>query len=625
MAAIRPLLAVPLLCAVTLPAAAVQGPRDDVPVWTFALPAGVVAREVLALNLNGDIYPDLVVSVPTEAQPGRTWIFLGGPTLPSAPSAEIGVDAVGITGGASDAFGAWGDIDGDGFDDQLTWVGDPISRHRTLQYRRGSADGLTVQPTTVTIDDYRVNAVFGHMVPVGPILDQNGDGMGDVTFRAAEADGVGTRAHFEVHLGTVNGVDRRPAWTHIATDTTAVAGAPRIIGDSDPDGIREIAYTSSYPREDGTWRSSLVVIKGDVDGPRDAFWAAMTVDFPVSGPDQVRIVGTGDVDRDGRDEIAVLIHPDLPGEPDRLLLYFGDDNYAVRLAGPTTVWTSAGTSAPPSFLGLADFDGDLELEYAVGMPGAGMGGTAYGGVSVAINDFGTFRQNKVLDFLGLGDDRGAGVAGAFADFDADNRSDLLISVAGDDTHPGSLQLLRGFLDTDLDGYDDEVDDCAPRDAEIHPGAVEVWYDGIDQDCDGNDDDQDVDGFDKDHDCDDTDPDRNPGVAEIWYDGVDQDCDGNDDDQDEDGVASIDHGGLDCDDTDATINPRANDIPENGIDENCDGADATLADGGDIEVVPGTGCGGCSAGGASPASLPGLLALALGLVALRRRDDADDAG
>jgi hypothetical protein len=91
------------------------------------------------------------------------------------------------------------------------------------------------------------------------------------------------------------------------------------------------------------------------------------------------------------------------------------------------------------------------------------------------------------------------------------------------------------------------------------------------------------------DCDDADPWAHPGAPDEPYDGVDADCDGVDPtDVDGDGADAVEAGGADCDDADPGIHPGAADAACDGIDSDCDGADPTDGDG---DGHDGAACGG----------------------------------
>jgi hypothetical protein len=142
----------------------------------------------------------------------------------------------------------------------------------------------------------------------------------------------------------------------------------------------------------------------------------------------------------------------------------------------------------------------------------------------------------------------------------------------------------GLDDADGDGFTEADGDCDDTEPDAYPGAEEVWYDGIDGDCDGGDDyDADGDGHSTTSgvafDCDDLDDSTYPGAEDDWYDGVDADCAGDDDfDSDGDGHRSALFGGDDCDDEAGEVHPDAEEVFYDDVDDDCDPTTDHDADG-----------------------------------------------
>ena len=149
----------------------------------------------------------------------------------------------------------------------------------------------------------------------------------------------------------------------------------------------------------------------------------------------------------------------------------------------------------------------------------------------------------------------------------------------------------GLDDADGDGFTEADGDCDDAESGAYPGADEVWYDGIDGDCDGADDfDADGDGHSSamggGFDCDDLLAAVYPGAEDDWYDGVDSDCAGDDDfDSDGDGHSSSLYGGSDCDDSTSAVSPDAAEVFYDDVDDDCDPTTDYDADG-DGYAAPG---------------------------------------
>jgi len=142
----------------------------------------------------------------------------------------------------------------------------------------------------------------------------------------------------------------------------------------------------------------------------------------------------------------------------------------------------------------------------------------------------------------------------------------------------------GLDDADGDGFTERDGDCDDADPEAYPGGTETWYDGVDGDCDGADDfDADGDGYAAvsggGFDCDDFVDTTHPGAEDAWYDGVDADCRGDDDfDADGDGHSSASYGGTDCDDGSSAVHPDAPEVFYDEVDDDCDPTTDFDADG-----------------------------------------------
>jgi hypothetical protein len=159
------------------------------------------------------------------------------------------------------------------------------------------------------------------------------------------------------------------------------------------------------------------------------------------------------------------------------------------------------------------------------------------------------------------------------------------SVSGDAWGVDDLILSAlGLDDADGDGFTEAEGDCDDAESGAYPGAAEIWYDGIDGDCDGEDDfDADGDGHSSPmgggFDCDDLLALVYPGAEDDWYDGVDSDCAGDDDfDSDGDGHSSMLYGGSDCDDSTSAVSPDAAEVFYDEVDDDCDPTTDYDADG-----------------------------------------------
>ena len=579
-------------------------PRGAAPSWRYVDPdPDGVAVTVQLADVNGDGVADLLVSDPLVdadpalAGPARLRVFFGGAALSAAP--DLVLDPV---GGATTS-GSWGDLDGDGDADQLTFTGNPAARARTLLARLGGPGGPPELASTVTLADAGVPYRWGYPVPIGPLLDVNGDGFGDALLRSWPRNAISGSQRLELHLGGAGGLVAAAAWTYELSGPVFVDASHHIVGDLDADGYRELV-TVELDDIDGVVMGSITVTRGDPAGLRDSTWTSVLLPGGVDSIDGYAVSDVGDVTGDGLDDVMVLIRPDDVTLPASLMLYPGDRNYGFSSSAPITVW-SAVTTAAPSLLGVGSFDGSGPPDLAIGLSGA-VGAADGTGQVLLLRDAAVGYTPIERVYTAAAGERAFGAQGAFGDVNGDGFDDLVVVEGGDDAVPGAVSVFWGYPDADEDGVDDRAD-CDPASAEVFPGAEEVWHDGVDQDCDGNDADQDLDLDLWPADCDDADASVNHAAAEVWYDGVDQDCDGNDDDQDTDGAVLAD----DCDDLDPARAPGLVDLVGNGVDEDCDGADAVETGG--PEITEPEGCG-CDQRGGAGGALLGLIAA----LAVRRR-------
>ncbi len=524
-------------------------------VWDYPLAeqASATGLDLQVADLDGDGLDDLLLRGMDASNPGLVLVFFGDPVLAAAPDLQLGMNQSGP--------GAFGDVDGDGDADQLTWTGDPATS-RQLQVRLGQPEGPADAAINILIDDTSAPGDFAKKLPLGQrIVDANGDGFGDTLFAAASSIGAESTL-LALHLGSDEGVQAGIAWTRVVASDTLLGSSTGIVGDIDNDGYRELVYINTYPLASGGVGASLILTRGGAAGLRDSVWQTSSLEQDGATAESFRVIDGGDLDGDGLEDVLVHINPGIDGESSNLWGYAGDTRNGFIPTTPAVLWSSDYTERDPHVLGLGDFNGDGYDDLVVGDPGRpARWADRSGAIEIFFGDEHGLNTSSSLVIEPNANEFALGAAGVIGgDLTGDGLADVVLAVEIDGVP--TLQLLPGFADRDLDGFIDS-EDCGPDRPDVHPGAEEIWYNGVDDACDG----------------------------------------GDDFDQDGDGVPRD----VDCDDTSDAISPYATDVPGNGIDEDCSGGDALTA-----TITEQGGCACRTTGGAAPGWLLVLM------LALRRR-------
>ena len=292
----------------------------DVEITGSAMSEGHFGWDLTSMDVNGDGQTDLVGStLPAYATYGYAAIFTGPLT---STSVDKGATAL-ITGSTTDRFGqnvqGLGDQDGDGYDELLVQAAQyPKGSYNGIAYvlngpLSGTIDGAAEASTTFTGDNSFDQ--FGASPSMG---DLDGDGTTDLVL-----GGVDDGAY--VYYGPITTGD----YTASDADATMIeytAGAQLgedncANGDINADGIDDLAVGApSVGGESG----AVWLAYGPIAGEHDTSDADVIVTGAPSGAWLSACGTSGDLDGDGRDDLAV-------GGP------YADSGYA---------WVFSGTSVP---------------------------------------------------------------------------------------------------------------------------------------------------------------------------------------------------------------------------------------------------------------------------------------
>ncbi|MBO1333632.1 FG-GAP repeat protein [Streptomyces sp. VRA16 Mangrove soil] len=423
----------------------------------FAVSAGSASADTSGVSasdadFNGDGYADLAVSashayVSGHANAGQIAVVYGGAT--GTHKVLLSQNSAGVPGTAEsgDYFGAdsaYGDFDGDGYDDLLVGApGEDVGSDTdggTAAILWGSANGLT---SGTTVADPRPSAHdgFGGPVEAG---DFDGDGKDDLAIGANNKDTVDI---FRGGVSRTTGPATRSVVTVPVISDTGAGVWNLHSGDANGDGKDDL-IVNGYSKDDGY--NANYWLPGTSSGPS----ASGAVRLP-----EGIITDLGDTNSDGYDDIVV---------GDSWATVGGDTNSGAvsvikgSASGPVTSSATkftqdssgvAGSAEKNDYFGqeldLGDVNGDGHLDLVVSADGEnltngtdagavwvlygkadGTGITGTGSLYVDQNTPGVPNSNENYDYFGSDVH--------IDDLNGDGRGEVYVGAAGENGSNGAV-------------------------------------------------------------------------------------------------------------------------------------------------------------------------------------------
>ncbi len=315
-------------------------------------PGARFGRALVATDVNGDGYSDVVVGAPFhdylgDTDPGRIFLYLGSSQglLPTPAWAGQWHEDSAYLG---TAIASVGDYDGDGYADVAVGAAgynDGLDDVGLVALYLGSPSGLDIRDAIVG------DAANPIGEDVGSAGDVNGDGLADIIVGSVYGFGEAS-----IYLGRSDGLlDDEPSWTVTGAHDGSVFGAAVAgAGDVDDDGFSDVLVGS--PSENGV--GAAYAYYGSADVPDVDSWTMTT--GQTDGGIGLNVARAGDVDGDGFADVIIGGAAFDDGElgEGRAYLFRGNANGLE----PTPSWTVDGDQVD-AFLGYdiagaGDVNGD---------------------------------------------------------------------------------------------------------------------------------------------------------------------------------------------------------------------------------------------------------------------------
>lgn len=383
-------------------------------------------------DVNNDGFEDVLVGAPyfdtPTADAGRAYLYLGsaaGLSLTAAWTASG--DIQGSTFG--DTVVGAGDVNADGYDDVLVAAPrrDNAPGQGGVHLYAGGPAGLSSSPVW-TIQSILIAELFGYSA--APAGDVNGDGFADVIVGArAYYNGEANEGRAFVFLGSASGLPSSPDWQVESNQVGAlmghsVAGA----GDVNADGFDDVIVgVRNYDNGQDNEGRALVYLGGSSGLSTTAVWSVESNQLGALFGSVV--IGAGDVNADGYDDIAVGAPNYDLGEANEgaVFLYLGSPGGP----SPTPAWTGQGDQADAHYgssLAAGKIGLDDRSDLIVGMPDFDQGAADYGRAFVYTGTTGGLDTSPAWTQTGADTDDQLGASVASADVNGDGMDDVIVGA-----------------------------------------------------------------------------------------------------------------------------------------------------------------------------------------------------